>query len=87
MFGNQVSAESLNALGGQAVPDETDALEGAEQAKLLVDDCRRLLLGSAQYPVGSWGLIDADPTCVEILVELVPVIATLSLFCFVVLVT
>ncbi|XP_014098036.3 phosphatidylinositide phosphatase SAC2 isoform X1 [Bactrocera oleae] len=62
MLGNQVSAESLNALGGQAVPDETDALEGAEQAKLLVDDCRRLLLGSAQYPVGSWGLIDADPT-------------------------
>ncbi|XP_011208523.2 phosphatidylinositide phosphatase SAC2 isoform X1 [Bactrocera dorsalis] len=62
MLGNQVSAESLNALGGQTVPDETDALEGAEQAKLLVDDCRRLLLGSAQYPVGSWGLIDADPT-------------------------
>uniref|UniRef100_A0A0A1X9W4 Phosphatidylinositide phosphatase SAC2 n=1 Tax=Zeugodacus cucurbitae TaxID=28588 RepID=A0A0A1X9W4_ZEUCU len=62
MLGNQVSAESLNALGGQSVPDETDALEGAEQAKLLVDDCRRLLLGSAQYPVGSWGLIDADPT-------------------------
>ncbi|XP_050334905.1 phosphatidylinositide phosphatase SAC2 isoform X2 [Bactrocera neohumeralis] len=62
MLGNQVSAESLNALGGQNVPDETDALEGAEQAKLLVDDCRRLLLGSAQYPVGSWGLIDADPT-------------------------
>lgn len=62
MLGNQVSADSLNALGGQAVPDETDALEGAEQAKLLVDDCRRLLLGSAQYPLGSWGLIDADPT-------------------------
>ncbi|CAD6994300.1 unnamed protein product [Ceratitis capitata] len=62
MLGNQVSAESLNALGGQAAPDETDALEGAEQAKLLVEDCRRLLLGSSQYPVGSWGLIDADPT-------------------------
>ncbi|XP_036323807.1 phosphatidylinositide phosphatase SAC2 isoform X2 [Rhagoletis pomonella] len=62
MLGNQVSAESLNALGGQAAPDETDALESAEQAKLLVEDCRRLLLGSAQYPVGSWGLIDADPT-------------------------
>ncbi|XP_067619354.1 phosphatidylinositide phosphatase SAC2 isoform X1 [Eurosta solidaginis] len=62
MLGNQVSAESLNALGGQAAPDETDAMEGAEQAKLLVEDCRRLLLGTSQYPVGSWGLIDADPT-------------------------
>ncbi|KAJ6640021.1 Phosphatidylinositide phosphatase SAC2 [Pseudolycoriella hygida] len=35
---------------------------GAEHARLLVEDCRRLLLGSAQYPVGAWGLIDADPT-------------------------
>lgn len=61
MLGNQVSAESLNALGGQAAPDEVDAAEGAEHAKLLVDDCRRLLLGSAQFPIGAWGLIDADP--------------------------
>lgn len=61
MLGNQVSSESLNALGGQAAPDDTDASEGAEHAKLLVEDCRKLLLGSAQYPVGAWGLIDADP--------------------------
>lgn len=61
MLGNQVSSESLNALGGQAAPDEVDAAEGAEHAKLLVDDCRRLLLGTAQFPIGAWGLIDADP--------------------------
>uniref|UniRef100_A0A1A9UEQ5 SAC domain-containing protein n=1 Tax=Glossina austeni TaxID=7395 RepID=A0A1A9UEQ5_GLOAU len=61
MLGNQVTAESLNALGGQAAPDEHDALEGVEHAKSLVEDCRRLLLGSAQYPVGAWGLIDANP--------------------------
>lgn len=62
MLGNHVSAESVNALGGQSmVPDETDALEGAEHARLLVEDCRRMLLGSAQYPIGAWGLIDADP--------------------------
>lgn len=63
MLGNDVSTESLNALGGggQTVPDETDALEGAEHARLLVEDCRRMLLGSAQYPIGAWGLIDADP--------------------------
>lgn len=61
MLGNQVSADSLNALGGQTTADDGDALEGAEHARLLVEDCRRLLLGSAQYPVGAWGLIDADP--------------------------
>ncbi|XP_062536601.1 phosphatidylinositide phosphatase SAC2 isoform X2 [Armigeres subalbatus] len=62
MLGNSVSAESVNALGGQAgAVDETDALEGAEHARLLVEDCRRLLLGTTQLPVGAWGLIDADP--------------------------
>ncbi|XP_016961022.1 phosphatidylinositide phosphatase SAC2 isoform X1 [Drosophila biarmipes] len=62
MLGNQVSSESLSALGGQAGPDENDGTENAEHAKLLVEDCRRLLLGTAQYPVGAWGLIDADPS-------------------------
>lgn len=61
MLGNHVSADSLNALGGQAVSDESDALEGAEHARLLVEDCRRMLLGTPQYPIGAWGLIDADP--------------------------
>lgn len=68
MLGNHVTAESLTALGtgggsaaATAVPDETDALEGAEHARLLVEDCRRMLLGAAQYPIGAWGLIDADP--------------------------
>ncbi|XP_034485744.1 phosphatidylinositide phosphatase SAC2 isoform X1 [Drosophila innubila] len=61
MLGNQVSSESLSALGGQAVPEENDG-ESAEHAKMLVEDCRRLLLSSEQYPVGAWGLIDADPS-------------------------
>ncbi|XP_049279514.1 phosphatidylinositide phosphatase SAC2 isoform X2 [Anopheles funestus] len=64
MLGNNVSPESVSALGGSqtAATDETDALEGAEHARLLVEDCRRLLLGTAQLPVGAWGLIDADPS-------------------------
>lgn len=62
-LGNHVSAESVSALGGQSlVADESDALDGAEHARLLVEDCRRMLLGSAQHPIGAWGLIDADPT-------------------------
>lgn len=61
MLGNPVSAESLTALGGQAAADDADALEGAEHAQLLVEDCRRMLLGASQLPIGAWGLIDADP--------------------------
>jgi phosphatidylinositol 4-phosphatase len=61
MLGNNVSAESLNALGGQQGNDDTDAMENAEHARLLVDDCRRMLLGTTLV-IGAWGLIDADPT-------------------------
>lgn len=75
MLGNHVSAESLAALGGPtgagaaggptgaigSAASESDALESAEHARLLVEDCRRMLLGAAQYPIGAWGLIDADP--------------------------
>lgn len=61
MVGNEVSAETFTTLGGQGGADETDALEGAEHARILVDDCRRLLVGHSQLPIGAWGLIDADP--------------------------
>lgn len=61
MLGNNVSAESLSALGGQQISDETDAIENAEHARLLVDDCRRMLLGTTLV-IGAWGLIDADPS-------------------------
>lgn len=66
MLGNSVSAESLSALGGQTGSDESDAIESAEHARLLVEDCRRMLLGSAQLPIGAWGLIDADPATGDI---------------------
>lgn len=66
MLGNNVSAESLSALGGQQGLDENDAAESAEHARLLVEDCRRMLLGTAMLPVGAWGLIDADPTTGDI---------------------
>lgn len=59
MLGNNVTAESLNALGGQQGNEESDALEGAEHARLLVEDCRRLLLGNTAIPIGAFGLIDA----------------------------
>ena len=66
MLGNSVSAESLSALGGQQGQDENDAIESAEHARLLVEDCRRMLLGTSMLPIGAWGLIDADPTTGDI---------------------
>lgn len=66
MLGNSVSAESLSALGGQQGQDENDAIESAEHARLLVEDCRRMLLGTSMLPIGSWGLIDADPSTGDI---------------------
>lgn len=67
MLGDIVSSESLSTLGGQAQgQDETDALESAEHARLLVEDCRRMLLGSTDLPIGAWGLIDADPSTGDI---------------------
>lgn len=65
MLDKNVSAESLSALGGQPITDETDAVENAEHARLLVDDCRRMLLGTALV-IGAWGLIDADPATGDI---------------------
>lgn len=61
ILGNNMTTESLNALGGQQIADETDAVENAEHARLLVDDCRKMLLGTSLV-IGAWGLIDADPS-------------------------
>lgn len=71
MLGNPVSTESLTAFGTQAAVDDNDTLEAAEHARLLVEDCRRMLLGTSQLPIGAWGLIDADPKYVR------PVVKTL----------
>ncbi|XP_059607415.1 phosphatidylinositide phosphatase SAC2 isoform X2 [Phlebotomus argentipes] len=61
MLGNQISDELLTALGGQQAIDESDAIEAAEHARLLVEDCRLIMLGATQCPIGAWGLINADP--------------------------
>ncbi|XP_035791208.1 phosphatidylinositide phosphatase SAC2-like isoform X2 [Anopheles albimanus] len=61
---NTLSADAVSTLGGTQpmVVDEIDPYDGAEHARLVVEDCRRLLLGTFQPPVGAWGLIDADPS-------------------------
>lgn len=60
MLGNPVSTESLLSMDNQNLVEE-DATEATEHALLLVDDCRRMLLGCDELPMGSWGLINADP--------------------------
>ncbi|XP_026475184.1 phosphatidylinositide phosphatase SAC2 isoform X2 [Ctenocephalides felis] len=63
MLGNTVTAESLNALGGDGTgTGEVEAEAAADHARQLVDDCRRLLLGEGQLLLGAWGLIDASPS-------------------------
>lgn len=59
MLGNPVSTESLLSMDGHHV-DEDD-VEATEHARQLVEDCRRMLLGLSELPMGSWGLINADP--------------------------
>lgn len=63
MLGNPVSAESLLSMDGQNVAE--DDAEATEHARQLVEDCRRMLLGLSELPMGSWGLINADPECVS----------------------
>ena len=46
--------------------DEVDASEEedanlVQQVRLVIEDCKRLLIPDAQTIIGAWGLIDADP--------------------------
>lgn len=60
VLGNPVSTESLLSMDSQNLIEE-DASEATEHARQLVEDCRRMLLGLNELPMGSWGLINADP--------------------------
>lgn len=41
--------------------DEEDCTVTAEHVKLLIEDCKKLLINSPENVLGSWGLINADP--------------------------
>lgn len=84
MLGNEVSIESLSALGGQTALQENDNTEGAEHAKQLVEECRKMLLGASQYPIGAWGLINADPVFGDINETEVDYILLLTDNCYIV---
>ncbi|XP_015597121.1 phosphatidylinositide phosphatase SAC2 isoform X2 [Cephus cinctus] len=56
MLGNTVSEEIF-----QERTEEEDNAATAVHVKLLIEDCKKLLIPDPEFILGSWGLIDADP--------------------------
>ncbi|XP_046823028.1 phosphatidylinositide phosphatase SAC2 isoform X2 [Vespa crabro] len=56
MLGNSVSEEVF-----QERTEEEDNAATAIHVKLLIEDCKKLLIPDPEVILGSWGLIDADP--------------------------
>ncbi|XP_015185134.1 PREDICTED: phosphatidylinositide phosphatase SAC2 isoform X2 [Polistes dominula] len=56
MLGNAVSEEVF-----QERTEEEDNAATAVHVKLLIEDCKKLLIPDPEVILGSWGLIDADP--------------------------
>ena len=45
----------------QEKTEEEDNAATAIHVKLLIEDCKKLLINNPENILGSWGLIDADP--------------------------
>ncbi|KAI4487595.1 hypothetical protein M0804_005744 [Polistes exclamans] len=56
MLGNAISEEVF-----QERTEEEDNAATAIHVKLLIEDCKKLLIPDPEVILGSWGLIDADP--------------------------
>ncbi|XP_076758366.1 phosphatidylinositide phosphatase spermathreecae isoform X1 [Xylocopa sonorina] len=56
MLGNSVSEEVF-----QERTEEEDNAATAIHVKLLIEDCKKMLIPDPEIILGSWGLIDADP--------------------------
>lgn len=56
MLGNTVSEEEFHEK-----TDEEDNAATAIHVKLLIEDCKKLLVHNPETILNSWGLIDADP--------------------------
>lgn len=59
MLGNSVSEEVFLER-----TDEEDNAATAIHVKLLIEDCKKLLIPDPEIILGSWGVIDADPVYV-----------------------
>ncbi|XP_046383561.1 phosphatidylinositide phosphatase SAC2 isoform X1 [Ischnura elegans] len=62
MLGNPVSEDVFSQHErGAGATDEEDAAATAEHVKLLIEDCKKMLISDSDEVLGAWGLIDADP--------------------------
>ncbi|XP_063921192.1 phosphatidylinositide phosphatase SAC2 isoform X1 [Zophobas morio] len=59
MLGNVVSEDNFNESKTQHF--EEDSAATAEHVKLLIEDCKKMLINQPELVLGSWGLINADP--------------------------
>lgn len=62
MLGNPISDDIF-----QERTDEEDNAATAIHVKLLIEDCKKLLIPDLDSVLGSWGLIDADPVYVFVI--------------------
>ncbi|XP_068084961.1 phosphatidylinositide phosphatase SAC2 [Anabrus simplex] len=58
MLGNPVSEDVFSQ---EKTADEEDAAATAEHVKLVIEDCKKMLISDTEMILGAWGLIDADP--------------------------
>ncbi|XP_076265258.1 phosphatidylinositide phosphatase spermathreecae isoform X3 [Rhynchophorus ferrugineus] len=58
MLGNYVSEDVFSDAKSNY---EEDNIATAEHVKLLIEDCKKMLINQPELVVGSWGLINADP--------------------------
>ncbi|XP_072393622.1 phosphatidylinositide phosphatase SAC2 isoform X3 [Diabrotica undecimpunctata] len=59
MLGNSVPEDIFNE--SKASQFEEDNVITAEHVKLLIEDCKKMLINQPEQVVGAWGLINADP--------------------------
>jgi hypothetical protein len=56
--GNPVSEDVFSQ---EKTDDEVDSASTAEHVKLLIEDCKKMLISDTDIILGAWGLINADP--------------------------
>lgn len=56
--GNPVSEDEFSS---DKAGEEEESGNTAEHVKLLIEDCKKMLISDSSMVLGAWGLIDADP--------------------------
>jgi hypothetical protein len=60
-LGNPVSEDVFSQ---EKTDDEVDSAATAEHVKLVIEDCKKMLISDTDFILGAWGLIDSDPVYV-----------------------